>query len=74
METILRIVEYHMINFHVPYIEETEIIDNDTINQCAECPAICERKFARFMRLLMQHVDAGAGNSFQSEDFFRRNA
>ena len=54
--------------------EETEIIDNDTINQCAECPAICERKFARFMRLLMQHVDAGAGNSFQSEDFFRRNA
>ncbi len=33
--------------------EETEIIDNDTINQCAECPAICERKFARFMRLLM---------------------
>lgn len=54
--------------------EETEIIDNDTINQCAECPAICERKFARFMRLLMQHVDAGAGNSFQSEDFFRRKA
>ena len=53
---------------------EEKIITQDTINQCAECPAICERKFARFMRLLMQHVDAGAGNSFQSEEYLRRNA
>lgn len=54
--------------------EEMAFISQETINQCAECPAICERKFARFMRLLMQHVNEGAGNSFQSEEFIRRNA
>ena len=58
-------------NWPCAYQEEAEIIDQDTINQCAECPAKCERKFARFMRLLMQHVNAGAGNSFQSEDYLR---
>jgi len=54
--------------------EESEVVGQDTINQCVECPAICERKFARFMRLLMQHVKEGAGNSFQSEEYLRRNA
>ena len=28
------------------------------VNQCAECSAVCERRFSRFFRLLMQHVRA----------------
>lgn len=54
--------------------KESEIITQEIINQCAECPAICERKFARFMRLLMQHVNEGAGNNLKSEEYYRRNA
>lgn len=48
-------------------MEEKSVVNQEYIEQCAECPAICERKFARFMRLLMQHVKAGAGNIIDSE-------
>ncbi len=54
--------------------QEVAIINQDIINQCADCPAICERKFARFMRLLMQHVNAGDGDMIQSEEYLKRNA
>ncbi len=49
-----------------------EIIGLEQINQCASCPvAECERKFARFIRLLMQHVedpDIEAGDLIQSDN------
>jgi superfamily I DNA and/or RNA helicase len=47
--------------------EESAVVGQEYIEQCAECPAVCERKFARFMRLLMQHVNDGAGNIIGSE-------
>ena len=52
--------------------EEAGVITQTMINQCAECSAMCERKFARFMRLLMQHVNKGAGNYLKSEEYMRR--
>lgn len=55
-------------------MEEKLIIGQECIEQCAECPAICERKFARFMRLLMQHVEDGAGNIINSEQVIRKEA
>lgn len=54
--------------------EENFAVDHEYIEQCAECPAICERKFSRFMRLLMQHVKAGAGNIINSEQLIRKDA
>lgn len=57
----------------VGQVENTKITI-DMINQCAECSAKCERKFARFMRLLMQHVNQGAGNLIMSEEYLGRNA
>ena len=41
----------------------------EQIKQCESCDAVCERKFARFMRLMMQHVRAGSGNLVLSQDF-----
>lgn len=43
----------------------------EQIKQCESCDAVCERKFARFMRLMMQHVRAGSGNLIPSKDFLR---
>lgn len=43
---------------------ERQIVDSVYINQCSECTAICERRFARFIRLLMQHVFDGGGELF----------
>lgn len=44
--------------------ETDERITLAQINQCAECPVMdCERKFARFMRLLMQHITNSASPS-----------
>jgi len=54
--------------------QEPAAIDAQCIEQCAECPAVCERKFARFMRLLMQHVAQGAGDNIESEIYLKRNA
>lgn len=54
--------------------EENFAVEQDYINQCAECSATCERKFARFMRLLLQHVNAGAGNIISSEQIMRKDA
>ncbi len=45
------------------------------IHQCAECKLDCERRFARFFRLLMQHVkdeEAPAGDLFTVESFQNR--
>lgn len=53
--------------------KEPREIGNDQIRQCEACDAACERKFARFMRLLMQHVRKGSGNLIQSEAFLRTN-
>lgn len=60
-------------NINLPCAEASdEIIGLEQINQCASCPvAECERKFARFIRLLMQHVedpDIGAGDLIQSDN------
>lgn len=55
-------------------MEENYTVDHECIEQCAECSAICERKFARFMRLLMQHVKDGAGNIINSEQLIRKDA
>lgn len=54
--------------------QENQMISQEMIDQCAECPAVCERKFARFMRLLMQHVHDGAGDFIQSEDYLKKDA
>lgn len=54
--------------------EEIKYIGQEYIDQCAECPAICERKFARFMRLLMQHVNEGAGNIIGSDCLMSKEA
>lgn len=55
-------------------MEENFAVNQEYIEQCAECPAICERKFARFMKLLMQHVKDGAGNIINSEQLIRKDA
>lgn len=55
-------------------MEEDFVVGQEYIDQCADCPAICERKFARFMRLLMQHVNDGAGNIINSEQLMRKDA
>lgn len=55
-------------------MEENFVVGQEYIDQCAECPAICERKFARFIRLLMQHVDQGAGNIINSDQLMRKDA
>lgn len=55
-------------------MEENFVVNQEYIEQCAECPAICERKFARFMRLLMQHVKDGAGNIINSEQLIGKDA
>ncbi len=51
------------------------IITEEQINQCAECPVMeCERKFARFVRLLMQHVEnpqSPAGDLIGSENLVK---
>jgi superfamily I DNA and/or RNA helicase len=54
--------------------KEVAYVGQEYINQCAECSAICEKKFARFMRLLMQHVNEGAGNIIESEQLMRKGA
>ena len=51
---------------------QDDVIGNTHINQCAECPLDCERRFSRFFRLLMQHVTkegAPAGDLFAAEEF-----
>lgn len=53
--------------------EESKTITQEMIDQCAECEVECEKKFARFMRLLVQHVEEGAGNWLQSEAYMGRN-
>ena len=50
-------------------VKEPVEIGHEQIKQCEACSAACERKFARFMRLLMQHVRAGSGNLILSEDY-----
>ncbi len=54
--------------------EERLEVGPEYIEQCSECPAVCERKFARFMRLLMQHVNNGAGNVINSEFLLRKES
>lgn len=48
--------------------EESKRIGKHEIEQCSECTAVCERKFSRFIRLLMQHMESGAGDFINSED------
>lgn len=50
---------------------EQNIVQQAYIDQCARCPAACERRFARFMRLLMQHVRAGNGDLIHSIHILR---
>jgi len=60
-------------NIEVPcQTDKDDIITQEQINQCAECPIEeCERKFARFIKLLMQHVEDeenAAGNLINSKN------
>ncbi len=52
---------------------ESNAITPDVILQCSECSATCERKFARFIRLLMQHVNDEAGDLLQSDNYLQVN-
>lgn len=45
------------------------LVGINEIKQCEECELLCERKFSRFIRLMLQHVDAGAGERFSSHTF-----
>ncbi|MGN0424009.1 MAG: AAA domain-containing protein [Acetatifactor sp.] len=54
--------------------EEPKTITGEVIEQCSECSAACERKFARFMRLLLQHVNEGAGDLLSSSEFLRQRS
>ena len=49
-------------------VTEPREIGPQEIIQCSECNAVCERKFARFIRLLMQHVSAGDGELLLTAD------
>lgn len=53
---------------------EPRVIGKREILQCSECEAVCERKFARFIRLLIQHVISGEGEIKFAKDFFDRGA
>lgn len=60
----------------VPCANDTdEVITATQINQCAECSVEdCERKFSRFIKLLMQHVesaDKAAGDFIESQNLTR---
>ncbi len=56
---------------HLPCADtpDNEITDVQ-VNQCAECKLDCERRFSRFFRLLMQHVQADppAGDLVNAEE------
>lgn len=47
---------------------EPREIGLNEILQCSECNAVCERKFARFIRLMLQHVSAGDGELLLTAD------
>lgn len=53
--------------------ETDGIVGLQEIEQCAGCSASCERKFARFMRLLMQHVEQGSGDTMSADFFLRKS-
>ena len=53
---------------------EPREISSQEILQCSECDAVCERKFARFIRLLLQHVSAGEGELLFTDDIIGRGA
>ena len=48
---------------------EREQIGAEEIAQCAECTAECERKFARFIKLMLQHIRSGQGDYHEAESF-----
>ena len=50
---------------------DDSVIDSVHINQCAVCERDCERRFSRFFKLLMQHVnaDSPAGNLLDAAQF-----
>ncbi len=50
---------------------EDNVIEQLHINQCAVCERDCERRFSRFFKLLMQHVQADppAGNLLDAAQF-----
>lgn len=49
--------------------EERDTVDKTEIAQCAGCELPCEKKLARFIKLMMQYVKAGNGEHFSSENF-----
>jgi len=51
---------------------EPKEIGSQEILQCSECDAVCERKFARFIRLLLQHVSNGDGELLFTDDIINR--
>lgn len=53
---------------------EPKKIGTQEILQCSECDAVCERKFARFIRLLLQHVSDGDGELLYTDDIIDRGA
>ena len=53
---------------------EPKEIGSQEILECSECNAVCERKFARFIRLLLQHVSAGEGELLLTNDIIDRGA
>ena len=53
---------------------EPQEVGAQEILQCSECNAVCERKFARFIRLLLQHVSAGEGELLFTADIINRGA
>lgn len=50
---------------------DAESISQVEINQCSDCSVECERKFARFMKLLMQSVKDGKGEEKKASDFLK---
>ena len=48
---------------------ENKVVGLNEIKQCSACgSSSCERKFARFIRLLMQHVSEGDGELITFKD------